>query len=282
VLLVSLWTFDGVMVALLLGGLLAAERRQWTLSGVLLGLGTVVKFVPAFAVVAVVLWALRLAERPVWSAFKAGAAALATFVALCLPWKDGVLYALGFHGGRVGGGMSWQGVWSAIPWLDQLRDTTDIRFSLSPQIGTLTLSGAIIIAVFLLWWRQLGLLESTLVLLLAYLIGSKLVNEVYALPALAVAALIACRRGMKSWALVAFLWVIPLLFAMVNVPIWGFAVSPAEALGWLTAQQVRDFHDGYLVTYQQLAPALAVAGATFQLMCMWGVAQTLRLKPAAA
>jgi hypothetical protein len=282
VLLVSLWTFDGVMLALLLGGLFAAEQRRWGLSGALMGVGTVVKFVPALVVPAAVLWALRVSPRPLRSAFAAGAAALGTFVALCLPWRDGVLYTLGFHGGRVGGGMSWQGIWAAMPWIDPLRDVTAIRLSMSGQIGMLTLSGAMIVALLVIWWRRLGLLESALVLLLAYLVGSKLVNEVYALPAMAVAALIACRRGMQRWALVSCLWVIPLLFAVVNVPIWGFAVAPAEALGWLTAEQVRYFHDGYLVTYQQLAPALVAAGAAFQLMCMWGIAATARLRPETA
>ena len=281
VLLVGLWTFDPLMLALLLGGLLAAEGRHWAWSGVLLGLGAAIKFVPGIAVVAVVLWALRVARKPLRSAAAAGLASVAAFAAVCLPWKDGVLYVLTFQGGRVGGGMSWQGIWSALTWIAPLKDTAAIRLYASSQIGLLTLTGALLIACLLAWWRQLDLLETALVLMLAYLVGSKLVNEVYALPALALAAVVAHHHGLRSWPLVTLLWMIPLLFAMVNVPIWGFVLSAGQALGLVTLPQARQFHDGYLLTYGALAPVLTAAGAAFQLICVGGVVAVLRLKPGA-
>jgi len=47
---------------------------------------------------------------------------VAVFGAVCAPWRDGVLYVLQFHAARVGGGMSWQAVWSAFTWIDTFAD----------------------------------------------------------------------------------------------------------------------------------------------------------------
>ena len=68
VLLIGGWTFDPVMLALLLGGVLAANHQRWLLAGLLLGLGAVVKFVPALLVPVVMLYAWRVARRPLRSA----------------------------------------------------------------------------------------------------------------------------------------------------------------------------------------------------------------------
>ena len=68
------------------------------------------------------------------------------FGAVCVPWRDGVLYVLQFHAARVGGGMSWQAVWSAFTWIDTFADLSAVRLFLSAQIGTLTLTGCLLIA----------------------------------------------------------------------------------------------------------------------------------------
>ena len=226
VLLVGAWTFDPVMVALLLAAILAAQNQRWALAGTLLGLGAAIKFVPALLVPVVMLYAWRV---PNWSSLRssvsragagpvsslrgailagagpgsplraaalAGACSVAVFGAVCAPWRDGVLYVLQFHAARVGGGMSWQAVWSAFTWIDTFADLSAVRLFLSAQIGTLTLTGCLLIAFWLAWLRGLDLLRTSLVVLLAYLAGSKLVNEAYPLAALALAlAVIATRCG---------------------------------------------------------------------------------------
>ena len=124
---------------------------------------------------------------------------MAVFGAVCVPWRDGVLYVLQFHAARVGGGMSWQAVWSAFTWIDTFADLSAVRLFLSAQIGTLTLTGCLLIAFWLAWLRGLDLLRTSLVVLLAYLAGSKLVNEAYPLAALALAlAVIATRCGASA------------------------------------------------------------------------------------
>jgi hypothetical protein len=275
--LVGLWTFDGVMLALLLGGLLAARNQRWALAGGLLGCGAAVKFVPVLLVPVVMLWAFRTARQPVRAAAMTGVAAIATFGVICAPWLDGVAYVVSFHASRVGGGMSWQAVWGAIVWIDPFADLSPVYGYLSAQIGFLTLSGCLLLATWGAWLRRLDLLRMSLVVLLAYLAGSKLVNEAYPLPAVALCLVVLCARPTVGGArLLAVLWITPLLFALVNVPAWGFGLAPAEALGWTTIETARAFYAGYLLTYQHLAPVLAVVGTLFQIGCLVGVWSLLR------
>jgi hypothetical protein len=117
----------------------------------------------------------------------------------------------------------------------------------------------------------------SLVMLLAYLAGSKLVNEVYALPAVALAAVVlGTSQSTSMERLLVFLWLTPLLFALVNVPAWGFVVAPAELLGLADSRAVRLFDAGYVLTYQSLAPVLAVVGAAFQVGCLVGAWSLVR------
>src|SRR5262249_20819872 len=153
VLLVGLWTFDAVMVALALGGLAAALRQRWLLAGVLLGAGAAVKFVPLLLVPVVLLWALRTSPRPL------SALVAVSLGVLVLPWWEQVLYVLQFHGDRVGGGMSWQAIWGALAWIDPFVDLAPIYAYTSAAIGFLTLGTAVLLATWLGWLRRLDLLR---------------------------------------------------------------------------------------------------------------------------
>ncbi len=68
--------FDLVPTAALVAGLLLARRERWYESGFVLGLGTVVKWTPAIAVLALLLWLLR-SRRP--------SAGLLHFVGFAIP-----------------------------------------------------------------------------------------------------------------------------------------------------------------------------------------------------
>jgi hypothetical protein len=148
---------------------------------------------------------------------------------------------------------------------------------LSAAIGVLTLGTALVLSTWLAWIRGLDLARMCLVVVLAYLAGSKLVNEAYALPAVALAALVLGTASSVSGArLLLFLWLAPLLFAMVNVPAWGFLLAPAEIMGVTDLPTARLFERGYILTYQYLAPVLALAGAAFQVGCVVGIWSLLK------
>lgn len=94
--------FDLAPTALLLLGLVLALRERWIPSGLLLGVGTAVKWTPALSVLTLALW-LLWRGRPGRAAALVGAAVLA-FLALTLPflaWSpDEVVAAYTTQGGR--------------------------------------------------------------------------------------------------------------------------------------------------------------------------------------
>jgi hypothetical protein len=94
--------FDLVPAALLAIGLALAWREDFTLSGIALGVGAAVKWTPALAVVALLVW--LLGSRRGREALVLAAASVAAFAVLTLPylaWQpDDVLAAYEIQGGR--------------------------------------------------------------------------------------------------------------------------------------------------------------------------------------
>jgi hypothetical protein len=80
------WEFkyDLVPAGLLAVGLVLARRERWALSGVVLGVGTLMKWTPSLAVVVFVVW--LLAGRRVRDAVSHGLAAAGTIVLVYLPF----------------------------------------------------------------------------------------------------------------------------------------------------------------------------------------------------
>src|SRR5207302_1102921 len=97
VLLVGLWSFEAVSLAFLLCALLAAEHRRWAAAGLLLGLGAAIKLLPAVCLPAIAAYALRTDRSAIRAAAITVVVAVAAFVVICMPWRDGVLYVIDFH-----------------------------------------------------------------------------------------------------------------------------------------------------------------------------------------
>jgi hypothetical protein len=177
--------------------------------------------------------------------------------------------------------MSWQAIWSTMSWIDPFVDLAPVTLFVSAQIGLITLGGSLLVGTWLAWRYGFSVLEASLAILLAYLVGSKLVNEVDPLPAVAVLAVLVARSPwVNGRLLLLLLWSVPLLFAAVNVPAWGFLLAPAQLAGVLSLEDAQAFHGGYALTYQYLAPVLALVGVAFQMLCAWGIWCLVR-RPAA-
>ena len=68
-----------------------------------------------------------------------------------------------------------------------------------------------------------------LIMVLAFLAGAKIVNEPYALSALALATVELERR--PSWGMqlgLQLLWVVPFAYALLNTPAWAFGLSALQ------------------------------------------------------
>ncbi len=222
VLLVSgAWTFDAIMLLGLVLGVYWLQRGRPAAAGLALAFGTMVKFFPALVVPTLLLYLIKR-QRPLRELLLfLGAYAVGCLVLLG-PFAGGVIQVLTFHGNRVGGGMTWQMIARLYMFFPHGQD-------LGPQALALAAFGTPMLAIALLlayWYgftaRAMSLNRMVLVTLLAFFLGSKLVNEQYALLALPF-AMVEARRVGGAWKWLArLLWIVPLAFAAVRVPIGRF------------------------------------------------------------
>lgn len=222
VLLISAaWTFDCVMVLGLVLGAFWLQQGKFARSGVAMAFGTMVKFVPAIAVPTFVLYLIKR-KRPL----REIVLFLVSYGIACLiflgPFLNGLLYVVSFHGGRVGGGMTWQMFWRLWTFFPRGTDLDPMSLAIG-AFGTPTL----VIVLLLAYWyvfvnEDMRFNRMIIVTLLAFFVGSKLVNEQYALVVLPF-AFIEARQVGGAWRwLYRLLWIVPLAFAIMRVPIDRF------------------------------------------------------------
>ena len=224
VLLVSgCWTFDSVMVfALLLAAyLVQRERVGW--SAAALAAGTMIKFVPGFVFPVFLLYLIARARPARRVALFAGVYA-GVCLALLAPFTGDFLDVLAFEGARTGFGMHWE----MILVVSQILPTGVDWHAINVAAGTFSL-GALVIALLLayryVFQREVPLTRAVLFTLLVYLLASKLVNEQYVLALLPFSYLeLHAARGQRTgWRWFhRLLWLTPLAFAAMNVPLDRF------------------------------------------------------------
>ena len=221
VLLISgAWTFDAVMVLGLVAGVYFVQRHKLVWAGIALAFGTMVKFFPALIIPTVVIFLMKK-KRPLHEiALFLGA--YGVMCVLCLgPFLQGLLNVLSFHSSRVGGGMNWQAALSSggtfFPHLAIEPLLTAIGF-----FGTPTLLIVLLIAYWYIFIGDMSFNHMIVVTLLAFFVGSKLINEQYALILFPFAFLEAYRtQGAWRWFYRLF-WMLPLAFTIFRAPIDRF------------------------------------------------------------
>jgi hypothetical protein len=287
VLLVGVWTFDSVMVAFLLLGLVFATRRRWMFAGVALALGTATKFVPLVALPAV-LFGIAACEVPPKRRMQLAVSTClvcgVTFGLLCWPVFDGLLYVLRFHAQRFGAGLSLAQVW--ITWAQQLPNVDwQPRWQLyaSIEFGGLQLPLALLAAAYLLTRARVSIAGAFLVLVLAFLVGSKVVNEPYALAPVALCTVVLAQRPSRALRECrTLLWIVPFAYAIVNTPLWAFFFSLLQNVAPGTTASIPAWADAFRFFrgYPEASVAYAALGMAFCLIAalsMWFVARDNRV-----
>jgi glycosyltransferase involved in cell wall biosynthesis len=221
VLLISAaWTFDAVMVLGLVLGVYWLQQGKFGRSGVALAFGTMVKFIPALAVPTFILFMIKKQRRVREIVLFVAAYAIASVVMLG-PFLNGLLYVINFHSGRVGGGMTWQMYWRLSSFFPHGTNLDAI----STAIGSFdmpTLAIVLLLAYWYMFVTDMRLNRMVIVTLLAFFVGSKLINEQYALVIFPF-AFIEARQVGGAWRWLARLfWIVPLAFAIMRVPIDRF------------------------------------------------------------
>ena len=222
VLLVSgAWTFDAIGVLGLVLSVYYVQKGKMVPSGLALAFGTMVKFIPAVAAPTIALYLIKK-KRPVREIVLYLAAYGIGCVVLLGPFWSGLLYVINFHSNRVPGGMTWVMFWRLSTFFPPGTDLDPMSLAIG-AFGTPILIIALLLAyLYAFQSSRMGLNRMILVTLLAFLIGSKLVNEQYALVVFPF-AFIEARRVGGAWRWLArLLWVVPLLFAIVRVEVDRF------------------------------------------------------------
>lgn len=221
VLLISgAWTFDAIMALGLVASVYFIQRRRFAWAGVALAFGTMVKFIPVIAAPTITLYLIKK-QRPLREIVAFLVAYLVACVAFVGPFFNGLLTVTLFHGGRAGGGMNWQFFVAQVLFSFKHMDIGTVLLSFAP-LGTPTLFIAMLLGYWLAYTRDLSLNRMIVVTLLAFFVGSKLINEQYALVALPFIWLESRREGgIWRWFYRLF-WVVPLTFAIMHVPVDRF------------------------------------------------------------
>lgn len=222
VLLISgAWTFDAIMIVGLLLGAYYLQRGKFVQSGVALAFGTMVKFIPAVAAPVFVLYLIKR-KRPLREIVLFVVAYGVACLIFLGPFLQGLLYVTSFHGGRVGGGMNWQMYWRLWRFFPKGTNLDPMAMAIG-AFGTPTL----VIALLLGYWyafksQEMRFNRMIIVTLLAFFVGSKLVNEQYALVIFPFMYLEARRMGGAWRWFYRLFWIVPLAYAIMRVPIDRF------------------------------------------------------------
>lgn len=262
VLLAGAWTFDSVMVMLILLAVYLQEKERPMAAGVVLALGAVVKMVPLFLLPAFIIYLIRRPHARLPPLLLFTAAFGFTVVLLCLPVATEVMYVLSFHSQRYGGNMCWQEILFFLASNVQTVDWEPMYLVISGQIGTILLPIGLVWTAVYLYRKELTLPQLCIGMMLGYLAFTKLVNEVYLLPVVALATVLVERFPdvtMRDFR--AVFWTVPLLWAIVNVPFQAFFVNFAVSMEFVDADMVRIlYYEYHRDGMKMLSVGLAIAG----------------------
>jgi hypothetical protein len=222
VLLISgAWTFDAVMVLGLVLGVFWLQQGKMARSALALAFGTMVKYFPILVVPACALFLIKK-KRPI----RELVTFLSVYVVACLvllgPYLKGLLYVLNFHAERQGGGMTWEVIFQyAQIWPKSWHVPATMGLAVA-DFGTPILAIVLLLTYWYVFTREMSLNRMVLITLLGFFIGSKLVNEQYALMLLPFAFIEAWQVGGAWRWFYRLFWMIPLAFAIMRVPIDHF------------------------------------------------------------
>jgi hypothetical protein len=189
------------------------------------------------------------------------------------PVWEGLWYVLRFHSARFAVGLSVQELWRT--WSLQLPNVDwQPRWQLyaSAIAGNLALPLALLAGVWLILRRPMPFRSATLVLVLAFLAGSKLVNEPYVIAPVALLTVELARnpsRRLRDCRLL--VWVLAFGYALINMPVWSLAFSTIQQLQPAARSSIEALASTYrtLTGYPEFAWPFALLAAAFTGVCIY-------------
>ena|SRR5579859_5570023 len=223
VLLISgAWTFDAIMVLGLVLGVYWLQQGKLARSGIALAFGTMVKYFPILVVPTALLFLIKK-KRPLREiVIFLGSYALACLVLLG-PYLKGLLNVISFHAARVGGGMTWEIIFQYEQIWPKIWNVPTSALALTvSDFGTPALAIVLLLTYWYVFTREMSFNRMVVITLLAFFIGSKLINEQYVLMLIPFAFIEAVQVGGAWKWFYRLFWMIALAFAVMRVPIDHF------------------------------------------------------------
>lgn len=274
ILVSATWTVDALIALPVIWSVDLLRRARYVASAAALAAGTLIKFMPAVLLPAVLLhlWHSGVSRRTIVAYGGTFAVVCAVIVA---PFWSGFREVLLFQAIRPGANLSIHVVLYPLAILTRIdgRTLDYLANVASPVIGTITLVAALALAYAHLARRARPLSQVMIILLLAFLLGSKVVNESYVYLLIPLLLLELRERPSESKEVgFKILYALPLAFAFVNVPIL-YAVAPLYRYFWRGPFPVSyDWNRAFPVTaHAILIPVLAaafVAGCAYVIWIM--------------
>lgn len=262
------WMFDSIAAFFLLLATYLFEKKRYDLSAVALSFGFLTKWFPIFVLP---IFCIELIQRRSWK-FVRYIAIFGLVSAVCiLPFLDGVMFSLNFHASRVVGGMTILSAFYAVPHLFGAPVSEHLMIEIIPALSFFVLVVGMTLIYAYLSKRRMPIRKKVLITFLVYLLVMKVVNEAYAfilIPFLILA--LDDQFSRKRLHLYRLIWILPILNAIIGVPISRFLVGYTSNPAILESLLLPD-----LIRY----PLLATIAIIFWLIILRTLITYIRERP---
>ncbi len=216
------WMFDNIAVFFLLLATYLFERKRYDLSAIALSFGFLTKYFPIFALP---IFCFELIRRRSWKFLRYALIFGAVSAVAILPFLNGVILSFEFQASRPPAGITPFTSAVAIAELGLVDPSTaaHLAYIAIPALGVFALITGMSLIYAYLSKRDISLRTKILLTFIVYLIVMKNVHEpfVVVLIPFLILALHEDYSAKKLW-LYRLVWILPLMYAAINVPLSRF------------------------------------------------------------
>ncbi|KXB01433.1 hypothetical protein AKJ35_00390 [candidate division MSBL1 archaeon SCGC-AAA833F18] len=216
------WMFDSIAVFFLLLATYLFEQERYDLSAILLAFGFLTKYYPIFALP---IFCLEFIRRKSWKFFRYTLIFGAVSFIFILPFLDGFTLGLGFQASRPPAGLTPFAAYPAFEHLGLIggEGMNHLAYIALPALGAFTLITGMSLIYAYLSKKEMSLRTKLLLTFIVYLIVTKNVHEPYPFVLIPFFILLLHENFSKEklW-MYRLVWILPLMYAVFNVPITRF------------------------------------------------------------
>lgn len=276
------WMFDSIAVFFLLLSLYLFEKEKYDLSAIFLSLGFLTKFYPIFALP---VFCTEFIRRRSWKFLRYMLVFGAVSAVFTLPYLEGFTTSSSFQTFRAPQGMTPFSSFNVVGEYLGEPATFQLRYIIAPAVGVFVLITGMSLIYAYLSKKEMSMRKKLLMTFLAYFIVMKVVNEAHVFMLIPLFILVMyeidpVKKIRMAWGfrtslkrLYYAIWVLPLVFAIINVPITHFLINFTSDKGLLTLLGLSDIPKGIILGILLFAFHIVLWISLFSLK-RWGSEKT--------